>query len=124
MSKGRVFDIEEAQWTEEGNGVRFCVFQASEKATVQYYEIPRGQRTAEVCSPSEIMVFCEHGICDYIINGKTYTVNDGVWCWIPADSTFYVQNHDGSTTMNVRYYLPAWDALPESAKIEDRGHNW
>ena len=124
MSKGRVFDIEEAQWTQESKGVRYCVFQASEKATVQYYEINRGQTTAEVCAPSEILVLCEHGICDYIIDGKIYTVNDGVWGWIPANTPYSVKNHNGTTAVNVRYYLPAWDALPESPKIADRGHNW
>ena len=46
MSKGRVFDIEEAQWTQESKGVRYCVFQASEKATVQYYEITASATTS------------------------------------------------------------------------------
>lgn len=120
----RVFDIEEAKWTEEENGVRYCVFRASDQATVQYYEIPRGKQTKEVCSSSEILALCEHGICDYLINGEVYTVNDGVWCWIPANSTYSVKNHDGTTAVNVRYYLPAWDELPESPRIVDRGHNW
>ena len=124
MSKGKLFDIEEAEWTEEEGGVRHVVFQASQLATVQYYEIPRGQAIAEICSPCEILVLCEQGICDYTINGKTYTVNDGCWCYIPADSTYSVRNHMGTTAINVRYYLPAWDALPESPKALDRGHNW
>lgn len=124
MSKGKLFDIEEAQWTEEAEGVRYCVFQASEQATVQYYEICRGKSIPEVCAPSEILVLCDHGICDYIINGKTYTVQDGCWCWIPANATYSVKNHDGTTAVNVRYYLPAWDALPESPRIARVGHNW
>ena len=124
MCKGRVFDIEEAQWTEESKEVRYCVFQASKKVTVQYYEIGRGKSTQEICAPSEILVLCEHGICDYIINGKRYTVNDGVWCWIPAGCTYSVTNHDGSTAVTVRYYLPAWEQLPESSRIVDRGHDW
>ncbi len=122
MSK--LFDIEEVQWTQEEGGVRYCVFQASEQATVQYYEIPKGQQTAQVSSPCEILVLCENGICDYVIDGITYPVNDGVWCWIPAGCTYFVKNRDGSTAVNVRYYLPAWDSLPESPKITDRGHNW
>lgn len=120
----RLFDIEEVQWTQDGPGTRYCVFRASDLATVQYYELAPGASTPQICAPVEILALCEHGICDYIIDGVTYTVDDGSWCHIPEGMTYQVRNHEGSTAVQIRYHLPAWDALPESPKVCDRGHGW
>lgn len=124
-TKPVLFDIQEVEWKDFGNGLNACVLQGTPNATIQYWEIQPGGGALEHSHPEEQIVYIQSGRIDLTVDGVTYDMGPGCFCVIPPNASHATYNKGKDVAINIDVFLPARSDRIHSKKDMDLGHtNW
>lgn len=131
MAHTQVFDINEVEWKEWGEGIKACVHKVSPNACLQNWELAAGCGGARHNHPAEQFTYVQTGIMkltidvgteDEIVDPEEYILTPGCWALIPSMAYHSTMNIGSQTVTNIDIFLPDRDDREESPKIRDFGH--
>ena len=117
MSKAKIFNINEVEWKNWGDGIDACVFKPTPHATMQYWEIKAGTGGAPHSHPAEQLTYVQTGIMELTVDGETHVLTPGCFALIPSEAVHSTKNIGSSLVVNVDIFLPERDDREESPKI-------
>lgn len=123
--KVKLFDIKEARWEEGDNGMRSCVFKPSKAVTTQFWEIKPGAGAEPHKHPNEQLIYIQQGVLDVTVEGETYEVGSGCYCYVPPNAVHSTVNNGPQSCINIDFFFPERDDRSQSERERNLNHkNW
>lgn len=119
MAKAKLFNVNEMDWKQWGEGIRSCVLKLSPSATLQYWELQPGCGGATHNHEAVQLTYVEAGVMKLTVDGEDSILTQGCFAVIPSNAMHSTLNIGSATVVNIDIFLPDRDDREDSEKIRD-----